>query len=103
MKSKNLLLMAGLAVFSLTSSQAFALAEGEMIDGMSLSTEKNQKSGQNYKYDNSTAKVKESMLEGTPLSEECHTPERHYEGDCSCPDGAELMSEGIYTPNSETK
>ncbi|MEA3467262.1 MAG: hypothetical protein U9R57_03445 [Thermodesulfobacteriota bacterium] len=100
MKSKNLLLVAGLAVFSFTSSQTFALSDGEMIDGMSLSTEKHLKNGQKYKYDNAPVNIKESMIESDAHSEECHTPERHYAGDCSCPSAEQLMSEGIDSTDS---
>jgi hypothetical protein len=44
MKSKNVLLMVGLAAFTLVSSQAFAFFGEDMLEGMSLSTEVNQTS-----------------------------------------------------------
>ena len=40
MKRKSLLLMAGLAMFTLASSQAFAFSEEDMMEGLSLSVDR---------------------------------------------------------------
>ena len=94
MKRKNLLLIAGLAVFTFTSSQAFAFSEEDMMEGMTLSIEKSQTSGKSYKYDNSMANAKESMTEFDFFPEN-NTIENRYAGDPTCPEGHHIMSEGI--------
>lgn len=92
MKGKNLLLMAGLAVFILTSSQAFAFdVEEDMAEGITLSVEKDEK---NYKYDNSMPNSRESMTEFV-FFPESKKSDKHFAGDPSCPSLQHLMAEGI--------
>ncbi len=100
MTKKNVLLMAGLAVFTFTSSQALAFSEEEMIDGMTLSVQQSQKSEKSYKNDNSTLKAQESMTEFVFFPDCTDTIEEHYAGDCTCPSGEHMMSEGLYFSDS---
>ena len=99
MKRKNLLLMAGIAVFTFASSQAFAFSEENTMEGMSLSVEKSQKSAKSYKYDNTMTNAKESMTEFVFFPEK-NTIEQYYTGDCACPSREILMSEGITLAHS---
>ncbi len=94
MNSKILLLLAGLAVFTFASSQAFAFSEEDMMEGMSLSVEVNQTSTRSYKYDSVNVNAEESMTEFVffPAS---NLVEKHYVGDPTCPSGHHIMSEGI--------
>ena len=94
MKIKSLLLMAGLTVFTFTSSQAFAFSEEDMMEGMSLSVEVNQKNAKSYKYDSASVNAKESMTEFDFFSES-NAVEKHYVGDSTNPSGEHIMSEGI--------
>ena len=100
MKRKNLLLMAGLAVFTFTSSQALAFSEENMMEGMNLSVEKIQKSNKTYRHHDAMANAEESMTEFVFFPECTETIEEHYTGDCSCPSGEHMMSEGIYFTDS---
>lgn len=93
MKSKNVLLMVGLAAFTLVSNQAFAFSEEDMMEGMSLSAEVNQTSTKSYKYDNAV-NAKESMTE-FDFFPETHTIAKKYIGDKTCPEASHLMAEGI--------
>jgi len=94
MKSKNVLLMIGIAAITLVSSQAFAFSDEDMMEGMSLSVETNQTSAKKYKYDSINANAKESMTE-FDFFPETNTVENHYVGDSTIPSGHHIMSEGI--------
>ncbi|MBU0947096.1 MAG: hypothetical protein KJ804_01250 [Proteobacteria bacterium] len=90
MKKTNLLLVAGLAVFALTSSQAFAFSiEEDMTEDIVLSVQKDET---NYKYDNTNANSKESLTEFVffPASQ---PDTQKYVGDPTCPSGDHLMAE----------
>lgn len=100
MKRKTLLLMAGLAVFTFTSSQALAFSEEDMMEGTMLSVEKSQKSEKIYKYNDTMANAEESMTEFVFFPDCNETIEEHYAGDCTCPSGEHIMAEGLYFSDS---
>lgn len=92
MKRKNLLLMAGLAAFILTGSQAVAFdIEEDMAEGITLSVKKDEK---DYKYDNAMPDSQESMTEFV-FFPESKKGDKHFAGDPSCPSLQNLMAEGI--------
>lgn len=98
MKGKNLLLMAGVAIFTLTNSHAFALdIEEDMAEGITLSVQKNEGS---YKYDDMT-NIKESMTEFVFFPENTQDVKK-YSGDSSCPTGEHLMAEDECLERSHT-
>jgi hypothetical protein len=92
MKKRTLLMLAGLAVFSLAGTQASAFTvEDDMAEGFSLSSTQDNTE---YKYDSLHADAKESMTEFDffPVQTENHD---NFIGDSSCPSMHELMNEGI--------
>ncbi len=98
MKGKNLLLMAGVAIFTLTNSHAFAFdIEEDMAEGITLSIQKNEAS---YKYDD-TASVKESMTEFVFFPENIQNVKK-YAGDSSCPTREHMMAEDECLERSHT-
>ena len=79
-------------MFTFTSSQAFAFSEEDMLDGITLSIEKNQKSEKSYKYDNTMVNAKGPMTEFDFFPESL-TNVRKYKGDSTCPEAGHIMAD----------
>lgn len=95
----KLQLVAGLAIFTLTTSQVFAFAlEEDFTEDLILSV---QEDDTTYRYDSTMANAKESLTELDFFPEE--TPsEKKFAGDPTCPSGEQLLSEDACLDASDT-